>query len=47
MFVEQDVSVVRRGSPETDVFIMRHEDFPNKEIYATKRMVHKTEEFPK
>ena len=44
VFVEQDVSVVRRGSPATDVFIMRHEDFPNKEIYATKRMVHITKE---
>ena len=38
--------VVRRGSPETDAFIMRNEDFPNKELYATKRMVHITEEGP-
>ena len=36
--------VVRRGGPATYAFIMRHEDFPNKELYATKRMVHITEE---
>ena len=36
--------VVRRGSPVTDSFIMRHEDFPNKELYSTKSMVHITEE---
>ena len=40
----QDFWLVRRGSPATDTFIMRHEDFPNKELYATKRMVHITEE---
>ena len=39
--------VVRRGSPATNVFTMRHEDLPNKELYATKRMVHITEEGPK
>ena len=38
--------VVSRGSPATDVFIIRHEDFPNKELYATKRMVHIIEEGP-
>ena len=38
--------VVRRGIPETDAFIMCHEDFPNKELYATKIMVHITEEGP-
>ena len=42
----QDFWLVRRGSPATDAFIMRHEDFPNKELYATKRMVHITEEGP-
>ena len=26
---------------------MRHEDLPNKELYATKRMVHIIEEVPK
>ena len=46
VLVGQDFRVVRRGSPETDTFIMRHEDFPNKELYATKRMVHITEEDP-
>ena len=38
--------VVSKGSPETDTFIMRHEDLPNKELYYTKRMVHITEEGP-
>ena len=37
---------MRRGSPDTDVFITRHEDFPNKELYATKSMAHITEEGP-
>ena len=32
--------LARRESPVTNAFIMRHEDLPNKEIYATKRMVH-------
>ena len=36
--------VVRRGSPATNAFIMRHEDLSNKELYTTKRMVHITEE---
>ena len=39
--------VVRRGSPATDAFIMRHEDLPNKEIYDAKRMVRITEEVSK
>ena len=39
--------VVRRESPATDAFIMRHEYFPKKELYDTKRMVHITEEGPK
>ena len=39
--------MVRRGSPATAIFIMHHEDLPNKEIYATKRMVHNTKEGPK
>ena len=39
--------VVRSGSPATNTFIMHHEDFPIKELYATKRMVHITEEGPK
>ena len=38
--------VVRRGGPVTDTFIMCHEDSPNKELYATKSMVHITEEGP-
>ena len=46
MIVGQDFRVVRRGSPVTDTFIMRHEYFPNKELYATKRMVNITEKFP-
>ena len=45
MVVGQCLRVVRRGGPATDTFITRHEDFPNKELYATKRMVHITEEF--
>ena len=44
VLVEQDIWVVRRGSPVTNTFIMRHENFPNKELYDTKRMVHLTEE---
>ena len=47
MVVRQYFRVVRRGSPTTDAFIMRHEDFPNKELYATKKVVHITEEGPK
>ena len=39
--------VVRRGSPVTDSFIMRHEDFPNKELYSTKSMVYITRQLPK
>ena len=45
--VGQDFGVVRRGSTATDAFIMCHEDSPNKDLYATKRMVHITEEGPK
>ena len=44
--VRQYFRVVRRGSPTTDAFIMRHEDFPNKELYAINRIVHITEEGP-
>ena len=47
VLVGKDFWVVRRGGPATDVFIMCHEDLPNKEIYATKRMVHNTKEGPK
>ena len=47
VIVGQDFRVVKRGSPETDAFIIRHEDFPNKELYATKRIVHITLEVPK
>ena len=39
--------LVRRGVPSTDAFIVRHEDFPNKELYATKKMVNIIEEGPK
>ena len=46
VLVGQDFGVVRRGSPATDAFIMRHEDFPNKELYATNSMVHIIEEIP-
>ena len=38
--------VVRMMSPVNDTFIRRDEDFPNKELYATKRMVYITEEGP-
>ena len=44
VIVGQDFWLVRRGIPATDAFIMRHEDSPNQEICATKRMVHITEE---
>ena len=47
VLVGQYFWVVRRGGPENDAFIMCHEDFPNKELYATKKMVHITEEGPK
>ena len=47
VLVGQDFRVMRRGSPETNTFIMRHEDPPNKELYSTKRMVNITEEGPK
>ena len=47
MLVGQYFGVVRRGIPATDAFIMCHEYSPNKELYATKRMVHITEEGPK
>ena len=47
MLVGQDFGVVRRGIPATDAFIIRHEDFLNKKLYAAKRMVHITEESPK
>ena len=46
VLVGQDFRVVRRVSPATDTFIMGHEYLPNKELYATKRMVHITEEGP-
>ena len=46
MVVGQYFWVVRRGSPETDSFIMRHEYFPNKELCATKMMVHIKKEGP-
>ena len=39
--------VVRRGSPGTNAFIMRHEYLPNKELYTTKRMVYINEEVTK
>ena len=42
--VGQHFWVVRRGSPATGAFIMRHEYFSNKELYATKMMLHITEE---
>ena len=47
MLVGKYLQVVRRGIPEKDAFIMCHENSPNKELYATKRMVHITEEGPK
>ena len=43
VLVGKYLRVVRRGGPATNTFIMRHEDFPNKELYATNRMVHTTE----
>ena len=46
MLVGKYFRVVRRGIPATDTFIMRHEYLPKKELYATKRMVHITEEGP-
>ena len=46
VLVGQYFRVVRRGSPATNTFIMRNEDLPNEEVYATKRMVHITEEGP-
>ena len=47
LVVGQYFRVMRRGSPATNAFTMRYEDLPNKEIYATERMVLITEEGPK
>ena len=44
VLVGKDFRVVRRRSPTTNAFIMCNEDLPKKELYATKRMVHITEE---
>ena len=44
VLVGKDLQVVRRWGLATDAFIMCHEDSPNQEICATKRMVHITEE---
>ena len=46
VLVGQDFRVVRRGSPETDTFIMRHKDLPTKQLCSTKRMVNIIEEGP-
>ena len=46
VLVGQDFRVVMRGGPATDAFIIRNEYLPNKELYATKRMVHIPEEGP-
>ena len=42
VLVGKDFRVVRRVIPATDALIRRHEDFPNKELYFTKRMVNNT-----
>ena len=47
VIVGYDFRLVRRGSPGTDALLMCHEYFPNKKLYATKRMVHIIEEGPK
>ena len=39
--------VMRRGSPATYSFNMRHKDLPNKYLYCTKRRVNITEEVPR
>ena len=39
--------VLRKGSPATYKFTMNHENSSKMELYATKRMVHITEEGPK
>ena len=44
VIVGYDFRLVRRGSPGTDALLMCHEYFPNKKLYATKRMVHIIEE---
>ena len=46
LLVKKYFWVVRRGSPATDAFIMCHEYFPNKVLYAIKMMVHIKEEGP-
>ena len=38
--------VARRGSPATNIFIMRNKDIPNKELYDTNKLVNITEEGP-
>ena len=47
MLIWKYFRVMRRGSLATGAFIMRNGDYPNKELYDTKRMVHTTEEGPK
>ena len=47
VLVGHGFGVVGRGGPDTEIFIMRNEYFPNKELYTTKTMVHITEEGPK
>ena len=42
VLVGQDFRAMKRGSPATTAFIMRHEDFPYKELYSTKRILHIT-----
>ena len=44
VLVGRNFWVVRRGSPATNAFIMHNGDLPNKELYATKRMVNIKEE---
>ena len=44
MVVRQEYCVMRQEISEIDAFIMMHPDLPNKELYATKRMVQITEE---
>ena len=42
VLVGQYFRLMRREIPENNAFIMRHEDFPPKELYATNRMVYIT-----
>ena len=42
--MEVDAKVVRRGADAILVFVFTHFDFPDKQLYASKRYIHVTQE---